>query len=119
MHGTELRGARLHGAYSHLLRPSNQPFEAVINKRIGKQSDLSGAIFAGGLSRKDVASIGQGLPDEDANELREQLEAHIGKPASHELPENSGARIGAYTKEAAAQWIAEYKTAVSAVPGGG
>ena len=91
-------------------------FETVINERIGEPSDLSEAIFAGGLTREAVASIGKGLPDEDAKRLREQLEAHIGKPASHELPENSGARIGAYTKEDAAQWIAKYKTTVS---GGG
>ena len=114
LHEADLRRAQLHGASSN---PEDlyEPFEAVINKRIGKQSDLSGAIFAGGLTPEAVASIGKGLPDEAAKKLREKLEAHIGKPESHELPENSGASIGAYTKEEAAQWIAEYKTALSAV----
>ena len=115
LHEANLRRAQLYGASSST-RALHGPFEAAINERIGKESDLSGAIFAGGLSRKDVASIGKGLPDEDAKRLREQLEAHIGPPESHELPENSGARIGAYTKEDAAQWIAKYKTTVS---GGG
>ena len=58
-------------------------------------------------------------PDEDAKSLREELEAHIGKPASYGLPQNSDAGRGAYTKEEARQWIAEYKTALSAVSGGG
>ena len=115
LHGADLRRAKLHGASSN---PEDlyEPFEAVINKRIGKQSDLSGAIFAGGLSRKDVASIGQGLPDEGAKRLRAKLEAHIESPESHELPKSSEAIVGTYTKEDAAQWIAEYKTAVA---GGG
>ena len=113
LHEAELSFAELHGASSH--QDFHESFEEAINKRIGKQSDLSRAIFAGGLSRKDVASIGQGLPDEDANELRAKLEAHIGSPESHELPDNSVA-TGAYREEAAAEWIAEYKTAMS---GGG
>ena len=115
LHGADLRSARLHGASSDPGALSG-PFEAVINNRIGEESDLTGAIFAGGLTPEAVASIEKGLPDEAAKRLREKLEAHIGKPKSHELPENSGARIGAYTKEAARRWIAEYKTAV---PGGG
>ena len=115
LHEADLRGAQLYGASSST-RALHGPFEAAINEQIGKESDLSGAIFAGGLSRKAVASIGKSLPDEDAKRLREKLEAHIGKPESHELPENSGTRIGAYTKEDAAQWIAKYKTTVS---GGG
>ena len=115
LHEADLDGAELYGASSST-RALHGPFEAAINERIGKESDLSGAIFTGGLTQEAVASIGKGLPDEDAKRLREQLEAHIGKPASHELPENSGARIGAYTKEDAAQWIAKYKTTVS---GGG
>ena len=114
LHEADLRKAQLHGASSH--QDFHESFEAVINKRIGKQSDLSGAIFAGGLSRNDVASIERGLRDEIANELRAKLEAHIGKPASHELPKSRGAIVGAYTKEDAAQWIAEYKTGVG---GGG
>ncbi len=116
-HEAQLRGAQLHGASSHL-GDLDAPFETVINKRICKCSDLSGAVFAGGLTQEDVDSIGKGLPDEAANALRERLVAHIGRLESHELPENSGAIRGAYTKEDAAQWIAEYKTATSAVSGG-
>ncbi len=95
-------------------------FEVSINKRIGWEGDLSKVIFAGGLTPEDVASIGTGLPDEDAKSLQEKLKAHIKEAESHELPDNSAPMgpisapmIGAYTKEEADQWIAEYKTVVS------
>ena len=117
LHEADLQDAQLHGAYSNP-GDSAGPFEAVINERIGEESDLSGVISAGGLTREAVASIGKGLPDpyEDAKTLRAKLEAHIGPPEIRDLPESSGAIRGKYTEEDAAQWIAEYKTAVS---GGG
>ena len=114
LHEAALMDAQLHGAYSNP-RYLAGPFEAAINEGIGKQSDLTGAISAGGLAPEDVASIGKGLPDEQAKELRKRLEADIGPPEIRDLPESRGAIKGTYTKEAAAQWIAEYKTALSAV----
>ena len=116
LHGADLGRAQLHGASNNDLKYSYESFETVINKRIDKESDLSGAISAGGLTREVVASIVRSLPDEQAKKLRERLKAHIGPPASRDLPESSGAIRGKYTKEEADQWIAEYKTAVS---GGG
>ena len=83
---------------------------------INQDSDLSGAILMGGLSQEDVDSIVKGLFGEKADELRELLEPHIGKPVSHELPENSGAITGAYRKEEAEQWIAEYEVTMLEVP---
>ena len=116
LHEASFYRAQLHGASSNSnnLRDSSGPFEAFINKGIGEKSDLSGAIFTGGLSRKDIASIGKGLPDEDAKRLRERLEAHIGPRGSRVfvLPEKSEAKMGEYTKEDADRWIAEYKTAL-------
>ena len=56
------------------------------------------------------------LPDEKANKLRKKLTPHIGQPKSNQLPEDSGAIIGSYTKEEAEQWIAEYEQAMSEVP---
>ena len=44
------------------------------------------------------------------------MQSHIGRPRSNELPEDSGAIIGTYTKEEAEQWIAEYEEAMSEVP---
>ena len=116
LQGASLRGAQLQGAFSHNdLIDFNASFEASINKRIGEESDLSSVTFAGGLPREYVDSICNNLSDEAAKELRGSLEAHIGPPASHELLEYRGAIMGTYTKEDAAQWIAEYKTALSAV----
>ena len=114
LHGAFLAGAQLHGASSYP-RKWDEPFETVINKRIGKQSDLSGAIYAGGLTQEAVDCMCNGLSDEAAKKLREGLEAHVGEPEIRDLPENSGADQGSYTKEEADQWIAEYKTALSAV----
>ncbi len=84
--------------------------------RIGKENDLSGVTFAGGLSREYVNSIVKGLSDKRAQELRELLEQHINQPVSHQLPGNSGAITEPYTEVEAEQWIAEYEEAMSEVP---
>ena len=101
-----LAGAHLQGVTSRGRPSISMPFENRIRNQIGKETDLSGAVFVGGLSRDDMDS------------LREEwrLEPHIGKPASHELPEDSGAIIGTYTKEEAEEWIAEHEKAISEVP---
>ena len=80
---------------------------------INKESDLSGVIFTGGLSREDVDAVVKDLSDEDAKELRAKLEPHIGMPESNKLPKDSGALTGAYTKEEAETWLAEYEEAMS------
>ena len=94
----------------------DQPFADRMRDGVNKNSDLSGTIFAGGLTQENVNSITQGLPDPQADELRAKLERHIDKPESNQLPENSGAITGAYTEEEAEQWIAEYEKAMSEVP---
>ena len=99
-------------------KPSSISFEDHILNQIGKKTNLSGAIFAGGLTKGVVNSLVEGLSDEKVNELRERLEQHIDKPKSNELPENSGAITGAYTREEAEQWIAEYTKITSENPGG-
>ena len=91
-------------------------FENEIRDRIGKPSDLTEIIFAGGLQEEDLNTLCEGLSDDQAQVLRETLRPHVGKPASHELPKNSGAATGAYTQEEAEQWIAEYQEAIREVP---
>ena len=123
LQGTNLLGAHLQGADlagAHLQGATCQRFGPVslkerIRERIDQESDLSKATFSGGLSREDVDSIVKNLPDEEAKELRETLEPHVGKPASNELPEGSGAIVGAYTAEEAEQWIAEYREATGEI----
>ena len=115
LQGANLVGAHLQGVGGEYLIPLDS-FGDHIRNQIGKETDLSSAIFAGGLSTGDIYSIIEDLSDEKANELREKLEPHIDQPISNELPEDSGAITGAYTKEEAEEWIAEYEKVMSEVP---
>ena len=96
--------------------PDHVSFSRLMERSIGKESNLSGVIFAGGLSQKDVDSFVEDLPDVQAKKSRERLTPHIDQPASNQLPENSGAVTGSYTAEEAEQWIAEYEQAMSEFP---
>ena len=113
-----LQGANLERAHLQGIRSTDRAhlhsFEARIRASIGKETDLSGVVFEGGLSQGDVDSFIEGLSDEKAKEeLRETLKPHIDKPPSYQLPENSGAITASYTKEEAEKWIAEYNNAMS------
>ncbi len=101
-----LQGANLERAHLQGIRSTDRAhlhsFEARIRASIGKETDLSGVVFEGGLSQGDVDSFIEGLSDEKAKEeLRETLKPHIDKPPSYQLPENSGAITASYTKEEA------------------
>ena len=111
--GAQLQGARLAGAQLQriAIQYPGTSFGEHIRAGIDQEDDLLGVTFTGGLSREDVDSIVKDLPDEEAKELRETLELHVGKEVSNELPEDSGAIIGSYTAEEAEQWIAEYAEA--------
>ena len=120
LQGAQLRGAQLQGAKlvdAQLQGVGRQTggsssFDTCIRDCINLESDLSGIKFAGGLTQECVDSLVAGLSDNVATKLRLELQPHIGKPESHELPKDSGAITGSYTKEEAEQWIAEYKEAV-------
>ena len=82
------------------------------------------------MSRRDVDSFVEGVPDEVANKLRLRLKLHIDKPAIHGLPEsssaivyglpeNSGAITGSYKREEAKRWVAEYEEAMGESPEAG
>ncbi len=114
LQGATLYGTQLQGVNSK--RRIGGTFADRIRKSIDKKTDLSGAVFEGGLSREEVDALVKGLSDEKAKELREKLKSHIGKPPSNKLPKNSGAITGAYTEEEAEKWIAEYDKAMSEVP---
>lgn len=91
------------------------PFAERIRESAGKESDLFGAIFSGGLEEKYLDLFVKDLSDPQAKVLRAKLEPHIGMPESHELPENSGALTGAYTEEEAEKWIREHEEAMSEI----
>ena len=110
LQGADLAEAQFRGVRSHVEYPDS--FNQRITESIGEETDVSGAIFGGGLTPEEVESILDGMYHETANALREKLTPHIGKRTSYELPEHSGAVIGAYTEEDAEKWIAEYKEAM-------
>ena len=136
LQGASLIGAQLQGAYlldAQLQGTESQKgfhtyysiykFADRIIASVGQESKLSGAAFEGGLRWEDVHSIVKDLSDiktEDseviAKYLPERLAQHIGKPASHELPEQSGANTGAYTFEEAKEWITEYEKVTAHIP---
>ena len=113
LQGANLYRACLQGAQSREWSPI---FSQRMRQFIDQESDLVWVIFEGGLSEDDLDFLVKDLPDEKANELREELTPHIGKPKSNQLPKNSHAITGSYTKEDAEKWIAEYEQAMSEVP---
>ena len=114
LQGAALSGAQLQGANSDEWT-SDASFESLIRNHIEKKSDLSGAIFEGGLSKEDVDALVEGLSDEKANELRKSLDSHIGQPKSNKPPDHN-VDTNSYTAEDAEKWIAEYEQAMSEVP---
>ena len=117
----QLQGANLQKAHLQSVRCEDPfrslSFEDLIRESIGKETELSGVVFEGGLRQEDVDSFIEGLSDEKAKEeLRETLKPHIDKSRRYQLPENSGAITDSYTAEEAEQWIAKYKEAMSQVP---
>ena len=103
----DLWEAKLQGVSSQEEYPIG--FENRIRNRIDKHSDLKGIIFVGELQPGYLDTLREGLSAKKVQALREN---HVGKPASHELPPDSGAKTGAYTQEEAEQWIAEYNKAM-------
>ena len=112
--GASLSGVKLQGAGEQSWT-SSTPFADRIRMSIGKETNLSRMWF-GGIEQKAVDNLVEGLSEDKAMGLRECLRPYIGKPPSHQLPEDSGAITGSYTKEEAEQWIAEYDQAMSEVP---
>ena len=116
----DIEGAHLQGIVGTLIfmdsLATNWSFAGNIRAQIGQESDLSGVVFSGGLTREDMDNLVADLSDERAKNLRESLAPHIDKPASHEPPRNSHAVTGAYDEEQAEEWIAEYEAAMADVP---
>ena len=124
LQGTDLSEAHLQGAYLNTpylqdaiffntdmrgaccKEPLFLPFAQRMRGAIGEETDLSTVIFSGGLSQKDVDDLVKGLSDEKAEELRRDLEYHIGQPQNFELPGHN-VITGSYTEEEAEQWIDE------------
>ena len=134
LQGTDLSEAHLQGAYLNTpylqdaiffntdmrgacrKEPSFLPFAQRMRGAIGEETDLSTVIFSGELSQKNVDDLVKDfLSDEKAEELRRELEDHIGQPQNFELPGHN-VITGSYTEEEAEQWIAEYEEAIPEAP---
>lgn len=106
--GAQLQGIKPKGIQGEFEGSISTKFADVIKASIGKESDLSAVIFQGGFSKNDLDALITGLSEEDAAIIRNKLVPHINKPKSQNLPVNSGAVTGSYSKEEAEEWIAEY-----------
>ena len=115
LQGAALDKARLQGAGCKNWSVET-PFADRIKDSIGQENDLSETIFEGALSQEDVDFLSEGLSDRGAKGLRWRLKPHIDEQESNELPEDSGAITGTYSKKNAKKWIAEYEKAMSEVP---
>ena len=95
------------------------PFKDWMRERIGEATELTGAIFAGGLTQGHLDFLTEDLSDATTERLRERLTRHVDKPESNKLEDAHAVKAdtGAYTAEEAEQWIAEYERAMSEVPG--
>ena len=121
MQGAILGSVQLQGAYLANAQMQgvtcdediSTSFAQRMRESVDHESDLSWVFFTGGLSQKDMDALVEGLSDKKTRELQEKLKPHIDISVSSELPEESDAVIGVYTKEDAEKWIAEYETALS------
>ena len=126
MQGATLTLAQLQGAELHrtILQGVNSQhihtdmFIEHITKRVGEKNDLSGVIFAGGLSKDDIEALVIDISTDAASNLRKILQPHTKQGVSHVLPNNSEAIIDPpfYDQAKADQWIADYEAAMSEVP---
>ena len=107
-----LDGTSLEGVTSRSFNPMTS-FNERINGRIGENSELSQATFAGGLKQETLDMLLDGMADGYAEALKEKLVKHVDQPKSNKLPEDSRAIVGRYTKDQAEEWIANYEEAIS------
>ena len=115
--GAQFQAATLEYVYLGGARARGSPFaETRIERRAEIPCILDGVIFQGGLSEQDACSILENVSHEKQAVSQAKLRPHIGKPESHQLPEDSIVDLDAYTAEEAEEWIAKYEKAMSEVP---
>ena len=111
LQGANLAGAQLQGIRASGIKGDDEDsisvkVEEILKGSIGKESDLSGMVFQGGLSPEDINFLIEGVSETDTIKLKKRLSPQIGKPESRKLPEGSGSVTGTYTKQEAEEWIA-------------
>lgn len=74
-----------------------------IRRCVGLESDLSCAIFSGGMTAESLESISKNIPDPGGALLRRALSNHIDKEESNHPPE--GVITGSYDGDQADRWL--------------
>ena len=119
LQGANLSEAKLQGVSSSE-EHSKLSFQERILDRAGKESDFTNVVFSGGLDagkvKEIIASMPAGMEDEIKKEMKKRLNEHVDKEVSNKLPDNSGAITGAYNKDKAEEWIADYEKSTSHQP---
>ena len=126
--GAWLQNAKFQGCVSDSPTQWNDSFSKQIMQCVGKDAELSGAIFAGGIQQDDLYRIVEELghieemSHEELDAFRNALAEHVDNPerrGADGIPEQfrGNVDLGAYTEEEAKEWIASYeesmKTAAS------
>ena len=123
--GAWLRNAQFQGCVSDGPTQWNDSFSKQIMQRVGKDAELSGAIFAGGIQQEDlyrmVEELGhiEEMSHEELDEFRNVMAEHVDKPerrGADAIPEQfrGNVALGAYTEAEAKQWIASYEESMKA-----
>ena len=112
--GADLLHAQFQGASSS--EEENALFKWRVKEGIDRETDVSGAIFAGGLKREEVERMTEELRQAGGRVSKKEIQAfaqslkeHIGREASHALPDE--AQSGTYDEAQAREWIEEYEEA--------
>ena len=122
LQGANLREVQLQGTFTrYILFHPSVDFKQRIESRIGKNTELTTAIFAGGIIKEYIERFKKDLsPMVEKKFLKQgrldfllkKLEDHIGKKSECTLPENSKAITGILTNEMAEEIIKKYNKAM-------
>ena len=116
--GVNLESVQFQGGFCDKPKLTMRDFEKQIKDRIGENADLSEVIFSGGVDLENLEEVVGKLTHlkyfknrgaAKMKKFEEKMSQHDG-PAEHTVPkEIPRAHVGAYTKEEAQEWIAEYE----------
>lgn len=108
---SQMQEAHLHKAQFQGVRCEDDvgSFEDLVMRSIGQESDLSWAVFSGGLESHDLDRLVEDLPDDEARKMRTNMAPHMFLPRSGQLPMDCEAVIGSYTEREAKDWIVEHQ----------
>ena len=112
LQGAGLKRTRLHGVRPPIEEPTAESQRGIFVERmlsgVDRDTELDLVTFEGGLTKKELREIRDGLPTDAVDEIADKLRIHLDKDAVYQLSADSEALIGAYTSEEARRWIEDY-----------